>query len=303
MPALAKPDIIYIGYPKSASTFVGRFLDGHPDVTTERYFLSSMLRAHSAGDSEVSLLEKPNPDKVHVSIDEKVAESICMVRDEENWYRYRFVPNSWDKISHDIILDPFEAALRLKKALPSAKVLLVIRDQVDWLHSAYKYFMPRLPANRRTFADFCATPRGIAYLQAGYFDQTISAYADAFGSARVCVLRFEDITKAPQCFAEELCAFLNITTRPLPREPQNESSLQVARMRKLFPIVDRLPASIRAAAKPYARLLPIVRQTMLSDSEILLLRSLYAVSNQKTERLLSQLGADRPLARGAKAPD
>ncbi len=293
-------DVIYIGYPKAASTFVRRFLENHPEVTTDHDLLTPLLFASSiAGASAATAIaEKPCSDKIHVSIDEKVTESVCVIGEdaigEEKWNCYRFVPDAWDKVKDDIVLDPVVSALRLQKFHPRARVLLLIREQVDWLHSAYKHYMRHLPGAQRTFADFCATPQGIACLQAGHFDQTIRAYIDVFGDDHVHVLRFEDILGAPKRFATELCAFIGISEKPIPQGRENEANAQVARLRRRFPIIDQLPSEIKAVLKPFAARLPGRRGVLLSSREIRILRSLYATSNQRTGKLLSKLS---PVAR------
>jgi len=172
-------DVLHIGYPKAASTFIGRFLENHPEVTTDAHRLSQLLRPGIPATTD-----KPSPNKVHVSRDEDVAESICIIGELENWQRYLYVPGGWDSVKNDIVVSPWEAAARLHKVHPRAKVLLLIREQADWLQSVYKYVISQLPWDRRSFADYCSTPSGIVHLNAGHFDQTIAAYIDVFGSDR-----------------------------------------------------------------------------------------------------------------------
>jgi Sulfotransferase domain len=283
--AQTRADVLYIGYPKAASTFVGRFLENHPEVTADHDLLTPLLLGPA---DATAVTEKPCPNKIHVSIDEMVALSICGIT-EEKWKSCRLVPDAWDQVKDEVVLDPTVAALRLQKVHASAKVLLVIREQADWLQSAYKHYMRHLPNSRRKFVDFCATPQGIVYLQAGHFDQTISAYAEIFGSSRVHPLRFENINRAPRRFSAELCAFMGISEHLIPQRRENESNAQVARIRRQFPIVDHFPARIKNILKPFAAHLPNGRGLILSYREIGILRNIYATSNQRTEKLIAQL--------------
>jgi hypothetical protein len=280
-------DVLHIGYPRAASTFVARFLESHPEVSFDEHRLGELLFPYSGRPVVVG---KPSPDKTHVSRDENVAESVCWVKSRENWQRYLYVPGAWDRVKDDIVADPAETALRLHKVHPRAKVLLVIREQADWLQSVYKYAISQLPWNQRSFADYATTPSGIVMLQAGHFDQTIQAYLDVFGSQRVCVLRFEDIVTAPKRFAGELCAFVGISDRPIPQRRENDTNVQLARIQRFFPLVEQLPRNVKDALKLHAaRFLPGARGQILSSREIRLLHSMYAVSNLRTEKLLSQL--------------
>lgn len=287
-PVTANADVLYIGYPKAASVFLGKFLENHPEVTTDNNRIVPVL-LHSATGS-FPVVEKPCHNKVHVSRDEGFAESLCVTGDLSIWHRHKYVPGAWDRVKSDILVDPEEAASRLHRTHPQAKVLMVIREQTDWLNSIYKYSINELPAGQRSFTDYCATPYGAVLLQAGHFDRTISTYLDIFGANRVCVLHYEDIVKAPARFTARLCAFIGISERPLPARRENESHAQIARILRLFPIVGRLPRKAKDAIKPRAaRLMPGARGVLLSSGEVRLLRSIYALSNQHTEKLIKQL--------------
>lgn len=285
-------DVLYIGYPKAASVFVGKFLQDHPDVTTDHNRIAPVLRLDW---SDCVLAGKPIPSKVHVCRDESVAESICIVGNLRIWQRYKYVRDAWDEIKSAICIDPAEAARRLHKVHPQAKVLMVIREQANWLNSVYKYSINQLPAGQRSFADYCATPYGKVMLDAGNYDRTISAYVDAFGGDRVCVLKYEDIVNASEFFATRLCSFIGISQRPLPAQRENESHAQVARLLRWFPALGQLPGNLKYALKSRAiRLMPGGRGTLLSSREVSLVRSFYALSNERTDMLLAQLFATAP---------
>jgi sulfotransferase family protein len=286
-----KADVLHIGYPKAASTFLVRFLQSHSQITVDQFQLSDLLQPTAGA---LAIGQKPCADKVHVSKDENVAESVCVVGDLKNWQRYLYVPGAWDRVKDDVIVDPAEAAFRLHKVHPEAKVLIVIREQSDWMQSVYKFVMSQLPWNRRSFFDYCMTPSGIVLLQAGHFDQTIRAYIDVFGSSRIGVLRFEGIARAPERFAADLCNFIGVSERPLPQRRENETHAQIARIQRFFPFIEQLPRGVKDMLKPHVmRLIPGARRSILSSRDISMLRSIYAASNQRTEKLIDQLS--RPL--------
>jgi hypothetical protein len=287
MTSHTRADVLHIGYPKAASTFLVRFLEGHPQITVDQFQLSDLLQPITG---TLAVREKPYSDKVHVSKDESVAESVCVIGELKTWQRYLYEPGAWDRVKDDVVIDPAEAAARLHKVHPDAKVVLVIREQTDWLQSVYKFVMSQLPWNRRSFTDYCTTPSGIIMLQAGHFDQTVRAYIDVFRSDRVQVLRFEDIVTAPKRFTAELCGFLGVSEWPLPRRRENETHAQIARIQRFFPVIEQLPRGVKNALKPHAmRLIPGARGSILSSRDTRMLRSIYAASNQRTEKLISQL--------------
>ena len=280
-------DVLLIGYPKAASTFVTRFLEKQPDVTVDEHRLGELLFPDVG---LPTLVSKPSPDKVHVSRDENVAKSVWWIRNRANWQKYLYLPGAWDLVRDDIVVDPGEVARRLRQVHSEAKVLLVVREQVDWLQSVYKYAISHLPWTRRSFADYCETPSGIVMLRAGNFDRTIEAYLEVFGPRRLCVLRFEDIVREPARFAAELCKFIGIPERPIPQKPENETNAQLTRIQRIFPFVELLPRNVKDTLKPVvSRLLPGSRSEVLSSNEIRLLRTMYVLSNERTGKLLTQL--------------
>lgn len=284
-----RADVLHIGYPKAASTFIHRYLDGHPQVSTDHNRLATVLLSPPNAPPP-AVVDKPWADKIHVSREESVVESVCVTGALESWTDNLYVPGGWDLVKNDIVVDPAEAARRLHTLHADARILLVIREQADWLQSAYKYVLSQLPAMRRAFADYCSTPSGIVHLQAGFFDKTIGIYADIFGSKRLKVMRFEDILNEPRRFTAELCAFLGVSERPISQVRENESNSQIARIQRLLPIVESLPAGVKSALKSRVLwLLPGARGAILSTRETQMLRGIYAPSNQRTEKLLRQL--------------
>jgi hypothetical protein len=293
MTKLPKADVLYIGYPKAASVFVGKYLESHPEVTTDHNRVLPLL-LRSWHDDLLVASERPSVNGIHVSRDESVAESLCVIGDPKKWVRYRYIPDAWNFVKDDVVVDPAETASRLREAHPDAKVLMVIRDQVDWFNSIYKYSLSQLPATRRSFSDYCRTPYGSVFLRAGHFDLTIRAYIDIFTAGRICVLRYEDLVNAPEKFASQLCAFVGISERPVPQQRANESHAQIANLQRIFPIISKLPRTVKDTIKPHAeRLLPGARGVLLSEKEVGIVRSLYAVSNQQTEKLIGRLAVAR----------
>src|SRR3954454_2491868 len=113
MVARKTAEVIYIGYPKAASTFVGQFLKDHPQVTLERIQLDPFYAA-SIDDITPAPARHIERGKVHVRHNEKIAESICVVGDSRIWNQNRYVPGTWDRVKDEVVLGPGEAAQRLK---------------------------------------------------------------------------------------------------------------------------------------------------------------------------------------------
>jgi hypothetical protein len=88
----------------------------------------------------------------------------------------------------------------------------------------------------------------------------------------------------------KLCAFIGISERPLPHGRENETHAQITRIQRFLPFIEQLPRGVKDKLKPRAmRLIPGARRPILSSRDICMLRSMYAASNQHTEKLIAQL--------------
>lgn len=201
-----------------------------------------------------------------------------------------FTPGAWDRVVSDIRFDPEEMARRVGIQYPDARILVVIRDQADWLGSAYRYFLPRLPERQRSFEDFCLTPRGHIYREAAHYDRTIHAYGERFGLSNLCVLRFELLRMSPETFLARTSEFLGVDLVTLPSGVVNPSSSPaVSRIRRRLPYLDRLPGPVKKLLRRAADAVPTMNSPILSADVRASIAASYAESNRRTEDLLVQI--------------
>lgn len=278
--------VVYIGYPKAASTYVENYLNAHPGVQVDRLDIPNL-------DVPTEPHRPATDDKVQICINEKIAESLIVARGNVVDKKTMFTPGIWSAVSQEIRCDPDEMARRIKALCPTGRVLIVIRDQADWLGSSYRYFLPRLPSGSRSFGDFCSTPRGVAYLEAGHYDRTIRAYGDVFGLHNLCVIRFEQLRRAPDDFVGEICRFLGVGAPAAPRTAVNQSSsVAVSQIRQRLPVLEKIPAPIRRRLRSVAGILPTSGASVLSMDMQSAIKAFYTASNQRTEVLLARIARE-----------
>lgn len=107
-------------------------------------------------------------------------------------------------------------AKRLKKVLPNAKVIIVLRNPIDLVVSQYKYLIYQygffinmtssLYNRRRLFAPFRNPP---IYLRDFFYDEVIQLYEDLFD--RVFILKYEDFCENKTKFLDDLSEFLGVS--------------------------------------------------------------------------------------------
>ena len=185
-------------------------------------------------------------------------------------------------------VSPQGMARRWHNLYPRVKVLIVIRDQVAWLDSLYRYSASELPRGKRSFEDFCASPRGAVVLRAGMYDLTIQAYLDVFGARQVKVLRYEDLSLDHDKFMTELCEYVGVDWIKTANEPLNVGrSSAAAFLIAHFGFLDKIPPSVRAIGRMALAVFGKNSMFGLSRKEQRLIRSFYRLSNLRTEKILS----------------
>lgn len=276
---MIKADVLYIGYPRSGSTFLRAYFRSHPQMNYDDQQIAELLYQPAY---KPTLIDKP-PGKVYISCDESIAESVCITGRAEVWGKYLYHPGCFNLVRHDLVIDPKEAVRRMRAVHPDAKVLLVIREQVDWFSSLYKATITSMPPHQRTFHDYWITPQGIAMRLAAHHDIVIGAWTEAFED--VMIIRYERLMEPDT--AKRLCQWLGVKHIPFPQQRVNESHANLAHIHRRLPFLSRMPHSVKSALKPLSRFIPGKHNAVLSAEDQEMIRGIYQESNKRTKALLN----------------
>jgi len=140
----------------------------------------------------------------------------CVIDSDENYSMGRFKKRLLSKTDHNF---NFKAELnlishdvpaivrRMKSIVPDAKIIGVIRKQVDWLLSVYKHDVFHF-AMDLSFTEFIKSDLGKAYVKAADFLTVFNSFEKSFGKDNIHILLFEDLKTEPKRFFRELTNFL-----------------------------------------------------------------------------------------------
>lgn len=285
------PDVVFIGYYKAGTTMLRAYFDRHPEIVWTR-------QAHYFITAETMAENRPYPPSVPEEAEGKcfidMFEAVAIgyvLKSGHEWAQVGFTPGApvEDGILHS---DPLAMAKRIHTKAPEAKILVVIRNQIDWLRSAFLHQINLLPPKARSFADFINTIEGKCVAYAGLYHQTIEAYYEVFGRARVKVMLLEDLAADMTGSLRELCAFLGVDYVDAPPERALWNRGRGATAGSIFASLSRHGVSDARAERIAAllgRLPPLAallaRREVVSAAEKAMLRGFYAVSNYHTQRL------------------
>ncbi|NNE43919.1 MAG: sulfotransferase family 2 domain-containing protein [Gemmatimonadetes bacterium] len=194
---------VHVGYAKAASTFL-----------QERVF------ARAAGIRYLGKTREDYPDwllRWHYADDLEFARSRDALRERLDALRDPELPSV---LSSEIFTmhggGAAAQADRLHAVAPDASVIVVVRDPIDRLVSFYRHLVERDGLHRplEECLEWRRTPhvfykRKVAYLADSLYDEWIGYYRDRF-DGRICVLRHEDLSSAPERFFGTMSAFLGV---------------------------------------------------------------------------------------------
>ncbi|MBI1214684.1 MAG: hypothetical protein GC185_02565 [Alphaproteobacteria bacterium] len=172
------PDAIYAGMSKSGSTYIYQILKEHPDVFVPEikdiYFFD---RAYAKGlDWYAGFFAKAVPGQTRV------------------------------ELSHDYIFSA-EATARLKKDLPGVKIIICLREPLDWIASRYAFEKERRPVGPLRLDD---APEN-AWLRAeSDIAVNVERYLKSFAREDILILFYEDLKRDPAVFCQQIYAFLGV---------------------------------------------------------------------------------------------
>ena len=109
--------------------------------------------------------------------------------------------------------DTKDMADRLYAAFPDAKILIVIREQIDMIASSYFQYLKA--GGACSLEDYMSPPKkalALPLFELGYFDYSklINYYRNLFGKENVLVLLYEEFRDKPESFCSKIYKFLGL---------------------------------------------------------------------------------------------
>ncbi len=213
--SMSREVILHIGLHKTATRFLQRAVfnnldSGTFEVNPEPF--TELLHQHMRRPDDVALTEKfsraaaalvDDPRKLLISLPDISGD---MYNSHDNYLANRDV---------------------VKKLFPEAKVIYFVRNQADWLVSAYRQSMQKGACGPievfLNYRDGEFQPKRARYLgnmrNVNALDQRFyaiyEAYAEAYGADNVYLVRYEDFRRNRQGVVDVLCQALGIDSLPV----------------------------------------------------------------------------------------
>ena len=198
---MRKPDFFLLGHPRSGSGQLNGYLARHPDLfmaKKELHYFGSDLGYHTPPRSEANFLSffEGCPPEARAG-------------EASTWYLFSE-----------------RAAEEIQAFNPQSKVIALLRNPVDVLHSLHAHFVFRGDEDIPDFAEALAAEadraegrrlppyaiprRGLEYSRLVRYAEQLQRYFDVLGRDRVHVVINDDFRKDPQAVFKGVCQFLGV---------------------------------------------------------------------------------------------
>jgi hypothetical protein len=212
--------IVHIGYHKSASTFLQSSV--FPQLPVNYLFFSGPDRKY------LEMVESKNnldADAIHAWIDGELERKYQGSQKELTVLSHEELsghPNGYD------VIDPFVTAENLKKVFPNAKILMIIRNQLDYLTSVYTFRVAIKGYETRSFAQYVSQEGAKGLFAHLEYHRLAEHYQNLFGAAQVLILPMELLKQSPDELLDRMLAFMQLPRQNINRaEPVNVSTKSV----------------------------------------------------------------------------
>lgn len=204
------PNFIIIGAGKSGTTALYEYLASHPEV-----YVSPVKETNFfALEGEQLIDGKDDPEQMH--------HYPWSITDWES-YQQLFANVNGEKaigeVSPMYLYSP-EAAKKIKDRLPNVKIIAILREPVDRLHSRYMHLARENREPTATFEE--ALDRTSIWwkrndlIREGFYYTHLQQYYQLFDPAQIRVYFYDDFRKDPISLVQDLFSFIGVDPTFLP---------------------------------------------------------------------------------------
>jgi hypothetical protein len=233
------PNLFIIGAPKSGTTSLYEYLKGHPQVFMSVVKEPCYFSADLAFDNSGNFLVYPRDAKLYEGLFADAGD-VKVIGEASTRYMY----------SH-------EAPALIHTASPDARIVAMLRNPVDMIHSLHAHklaawtedlddFEQALEAEAdraqgRRLPEF-SNPKLSTYRDRARYGEMLPRWFDEFGHDRVKVIIFEDMVRDPALQFRELLEFLGVDPTYVPPSFTAYNSAHGARSRLIRRVLNgRVP--------------------------------------------------------------
>lgn len=242
------PNLFMVGAPKSGTTALATYLSQHPDI----YVAPKELSYFGSDLDFRTRMGQP----WHIGLDGYLA-----------W----FSPHAGTRYLGDrsvFYLYSTEAASEIHQAAPEARIIIMLRDPVDQMHSQHSEMLYQGDEDITDFAHAldaeedrkvgrrlpvaCQKAFGLLYRDLARYADQVERYFEAFGTDRVCVVLYDDLVVDAAAVHRRVLDFLGVDVYDEPVFSVVNANKQ-ARSNLAMRLLHRPPPQLRRLGRAIVR--------------------------------------------------
>ena len=206
---MVMPDFLVMGVPKAGTTALHAALVHHPElylsaVKEPKYFLSDGPPPSQGGPGDAQTYQEHIWRRADYEALFAPAPAGTLVGEATPFYLY-----------------DLDAQARIRRTVPAAKLIVVVRNPVDRAHSNWYHLWAAGLEHERDFVAACeAEPARRAsgwahfwhYLSQGRYGEQLAHLYSLFPKEQVLLMRYRDLRDTPVEALDRVCAFLGVRT-------------------------------------------------------------------------------------------
>jgi hypothetical protein len=210
---------LHIGYPKNASTSLETFL--FPNIENSYYMGKRYCGKYSFAGNDVEEVVENITKQDSIYFDLERSKKILYDDITANIGNNQHVIISSEAFTSNVV-DRGVIASRLYNIFPKAKILIIIREQINSLLSMYAYLVSQKGGGANlsygkpsvtSFSKWIEDQENFeyrSYIGTLKYFLLVKYYRNLFGSDNVTVLIYEELLNNPEIFASKLAAYLEV---------------------------------------------------------------------------------------------
>jgi hypothetical protein len=204
----------HIGYHKTATTWLQNvYFRSHPQIR----LLSNSSQPWN--DRFLRGLIASSDRNYSVSQCRNILEEIVSGREKDMTSLFLFSAERLSGHPFSGGFDSFRIAERIKACCPDAKILCVIRSQIDMIASVYKLLIEEGYTGKIESLFSGRHWKTVGFDMDMYrYDILIEKYQSLFGRKNVCVFSYEEMRNSMKRVLEDICEFFEVAYVPLPEK-------------------------------------------------------------------------------------
>jgi len=229
MKKLKLPNFFVVGATKAGTTSLYHYLKQHPEIymcpiKEPNYFskdinpneFSSIYKKTCIVDMK-AYLGKPKLEELHIAMVTEFEDYIQLFREVKDEKAIGEISNSY--------LYSKVAAKEIKKIVPNAKIIMILRNPVE---RAFSHFIMNLKGGyveyfdflKEVFFDYNKTKKGWGishlYIELGLYYEQVKRFLDTFGKNQVKIFLYEEYKNNPAQVLKEIFKFLEVDSTFVP---------------------------------------------------------------------------------------